>query len=116
MVKKYPKSHKLEQGVKVEKMTSNVSDILGDPIITEKSTTLSAQSKYTFRVSKGSTKSSIKKAFELVFPGRKVLAIQTLKIKGHKKRTKSGFKLPLDSKKAVVTASGAKIEYFPEVS
>ena len=97
-------------------MTRNLSHILLEPVITEKSSTLSGFNKYTFKVSKDATKAGIKKAFEEVFPGRKVLAIQTLKMVGHKRRTKSGFKPPLDSKKAVITASGAKIEYFPEVS
>lgn len=97
-------------------MSKNLSDILLEPIITEKSSTLSRFDKYTFKVSKSATKGAIKKAFEEIFPNRKVLAIQTLKIKGHTRRTKSGFKLPVDAKKAIITASGAKIEYFPEVS
>ena len=97
-------------------MSRHSSNILLEPIITEKSSTLSRLNKYTFKVAKGADKGSIKKAFEEIFPGRKVLAIQTLKVKGHKKRTKSGFKLPLDSKKAVITATGEKIQYFPEIS
>ena len=97
-------------------MTKNLSDVLLEPIITEKSTSLSQHNKYTFKVSKHISKPLIKKAFEIVFPGRKVLSVQTVKLKGHKKRTKSGFKLPLDGKKAIITSEGPKIEYFPEVS
>ena len=97
-------------------MDKNPSNILLKSIITEKSTALSQQNKYTFKVSKHATKTTIKKAFEEVFPGRKVLSVQTLKIKGHTKRTKTGFKFPKDGKKAVVTALGAKIDYFPEIS
>lgn len=93
----------------------NISDILLEPVITEKSTALSSQNKYTFKVNKNASKSDIKNAFETIFPGRKILAVQTLKLHGHKKRTRAGFKGPRDSKKAIITAEGAKIEYFPEL-
>ena len=97
-------------------MSNHSSSVLLESIITEKSSALSQHNKYTFKVTKSATKSQIRNAFEQVFPGRKVLAIRTLKIKGHRKRTKSGYTLPKDGKKAVVTAEGAKIEYFPEIS
>ena len=97
-------------------MTNRSSDILFEPIITEKSTALSQHDKYTFKVAKHATKSIIKKAFEEVFPGRKVLSVQTSKIKGHLKRTRFGFSLPKEGKKAVITIDGPKIEFFPEVS
>lgn len=97
-------------------MSSNLSKILKEPVITEKSTAMSMQNKYTFFVSKDATKTKIRKVFQEVFPDRKVLSVQTLLQKGHRKRTKSGFKTPRDKKKAVITIEGAKIEYFPEVS
>ena len=97
-------------------MSNNSSNILVQPLITEKSTALSRNNKYTFFVSKGATKTSIRKAFEENFPGRKVLRIQTLVQRGHKRRTKGGFTSPKDKKKAIITTSGARIEYFPEVS
>ena len=87
-----------------------------EPVITEKSTALTHHHKYTFKVSRTATKSSIKKSVLEIFPTRKVLSIQTLKIKGHAKRTKSGIKHPIDCKKAIITLEGAKIEYFPEIS
>lgn len=96
-------------------MSKNISDILLEPIITEKSTAQANFNKYTFKVPIDATKSNVRKAFEEIFPGRKVLAVQALKIRGHKKRTKSGFTLQSDLKKMVVTASGARVEYFPEV-
>lgn len=95
-------------------MTSGLKDIILEPVITEKSTALSAHNKYTFKVAKGATKFQIRKSFESIFPKRKVLAIQTSKITGHKRRTKGGFKKPLDWKKAIVTIEGDRIEYFPE--
>ncbi len=97
-------------------MSKNLSNVLLETVITEKSSALSQQNKYTFKVAKGATKSSIKKAFEEVFPGRKILSVQTLKVKGHKKRTKGGYALPKDGKKAVITAEGSRIEYFPNIS
>lgn len=97
-------------------MNENLSTTLLKPIITEKSSALSQQNKYTFKVANHATKSTIRKAFEEIFPDRKVMSIQTIKIKGHTKRTKSGFKLPRDGKKALITVSGPKIEYFPEIS
>lgn len=97
-------------------MSKNLSNTILEPIITEKSTALSQQNKYTFKVHSASTKTTIKKAFEEIFPGRKVLEVQTSKIYGHSKRTKSGMKLTTDKKKAIITIDGPKIEYFPEVS
>lgn len=97
-------------------MKLSLADILLEPIITEKSTALAQHNKCTFRVPHYATKELIKKSFQEVFPGRKVLSIKTLGVKGHKRRTKFGFKLPQDEKKTVITFEGDKIEYFPEAS
>ena len=97
-------------------MKNKSSNIILEPVITEKSTVLSQLNKYTFHVSCRANKNHIKEAFENIFPGRKVASIQTLKMMGHKRRTKSGFKLPVDKKKAIITASGPRIELFPEAS
>lgn len=97
-------------------MNRNLSDILLEPVITEKSTALAKHKKYTFKVAGGVTKYSIKQAFEQIFPGRKVLDINSLVIKGHTKRTRTGIKFPKDSRKAVITIDGPAIEYFPDVS
>ena len=96
-------------------MTKEFSTIL-EPIITEKSTALSQQNKYTFKVLKGASKNEIRRDFALIFPDRKIKSIQVLKQKGHAKRTKSGIKFPIDNKKAVITIDGPKIDFFPEVS
>jgi len=95
-------------------MSRHLTSIL-EPIITEKSTALSKQNKYTFKVTKDATKNLIRKSFLEVFPDRKVKSIKTLKIKGHSKRTKSGIKFPLDGKKVIITIDGPKIEYFPDI-
>ena len=95
-------------------MSRNLTSIL-EPIITEKSTALSKQNKYTFKVVKDATKDLIRKSFLEVFPDRKIKSIKTLKIKGHSKRTKSGIKFPVDGKKVIITVDGPKIEYFPDI-
>ena len=95
-------------------MSKNLTSIL-EPIITEKSTALSKQNKYTFKVMKDSTKDLIRQSFLEIFPDRKIKSIKILKIKGHSKRTKSGIKFPIDGKKVIITIDGPKIEYFPDV-
>ena len=95
-------------------MSKNITSIL-EPIITEKSTALSKQNKYTFKVVKNASKDLIRKSFIEVFPDRKIKSIKTLKLKGHAKRTKSGIKLPVDGKKVVITIDGPRIEYFPDI-
>lgn len=97
-------------------MKSKSSNILLKPLITEKSTVLSQKNKYTFCVPLSANKMQIKNAFCEIFPLRKISSINTSKIRGHKKRTKSGFKSPRDLKKAIITFEGAKIEYFPEAT
>ena len=95
------------------------SDTIKEPIITEKSTALSQYGKYTFLVDNLATKHQIKDAFKKIYPEMKVLNIQTLKVRGHEKRTKFGSVLPKDKKKAVITVDpekGGKIEYFPETT
>ena len=96
-------------------MSKNLTSIV-EPIITEKSTALSKQNKYTFKVVKDATKDLIRQSFLKVFPDRKIKSIKTLKIKGHSKRTKSGIKFPVDGKKVIITIDGPRIEYFPDVS
>ncbi len=97
-------------------MKNNAANVILEPVITEKSTALSQQNKYTFKVARSATKTSVKAAIEAVFPNRKVLSVNIIKLMGHKKRTKGGFKLPIDHKKAVVTIEGQRIEFFPEAS
>lgn len=97
-------------------MKHSLTNILIKPIVTEKSTAISKNNKCTFLVSDYATKDLIRDAFKEIFPGRKVLSVKTLKVMGHKRRTKTGFASPKDKKKAVITFSGDRIEYFPEAS
>ena len=95
-------------------MSKNITSIL-EPVITEKSTALTQQNKYTFKVVKNASKDLIRKSFHEIFPDRKIKSIKTLKLKGHSKRTKSGIKFPIDGKKVIITIDGPKIEYFPDL-
>ena len=94
----------------------NFSDIIQEPVITEKSTALSQHGKYTFLVSTSASKDKIKGAFKKFYPKLKVKGIQTIKVRGHKRRSKAGHVEPRDLKKAILTVEGGKVEYFPETA
>lgn len=92
----------------------NSRDIIIRPLISEKSTDMMEENKYTFVVSKEANKIEIKKALEDIF-GVQVKAVNTANFKGKKKRLgrfREGRKPSW--KKAVITlAEGSKpIEIF----
>jgi large subunit ribosomal protein L23 len=84
-----------------------------EPIITEKSTKLADEGKYTFRVDIGQTKFQIKKLIEDVF-GVHVTNVRTARIAGERKRTAQGRKrVVMPFKKAIVTLKEKeKIDLF----
>ncbi len=61
-------------------------DIILKPIITEESMIGLAEKKYTFKVAKDSNKIEIKKAIETVFPGVTVKKVNTMHVRGKKRR------------------------------
>lgn len=77
-------------------------DVIRYPIVTEKSTNLSAHNQVTFAVLKTATKPEIKAAIELVF-GVTVKAVNTLIKKGKIKRFKGRVGVQEDVKKAIIT-------------
>lgn len=84
--------------------------IITSPVVTEKSTALSEYNKVTFNVAKEATKPAIKKAIEVLFKV-KVTAVNTLCVKGKKKRFKGIVGQRSDRKKAIVTlAKGHSID------
>lgn len=97
----------------------NSRDILKKPVLTEKSTGLVGNNKYTFLVSKNANKIEIKKAVESLFKV-KVEKVNTLVVKGKVKRARDFFGRPVGGnvfgrtpavKKAIVTLrEGDKIE------
>ncbi|WP_454916943.1 50S ribosomal protein L23 [Xanthobacter sediminis] len=85
-------------------------DVILSPVITEKATIQSEQSKVVFKVAKTATKASIKEAVEKLFDV-KVKSVNTLVRKGKVKIFKGRKGVQSDVKKAVVTLEeGQKID------
>ncbi len=83
-------------------------DIIVRPLLTEKSTDQAEINKYHFRVSLDANKIEIANAISVIYgnQGARVLAVNTIRVKGKKKRAmarggKSGYSP--DWKKAIVT-------------
>ena len=88
-------------------------DIIIAPVVTEKSVTLMADKKYTFKVEKNANKIQIAKAVEEIF-GVKVAKVNTISMKGAKRRMGRFEGYRSDWKKAIVTltADSKTIEFF----
>ncbi len=85
-------------------------DVIVSPVITEKATTLSEQSKVVFKVKSDATKPQIKEAVEKLFDV-KVVSVNTLVTKGKVKMFRGTRGKRSDVKKAVVTlAEGESID------
>ncbi|WIW70095.1 MULTISPECIES: 50S ribosomal protein L23 [Anaerosinus] len=94
---------------------ANARDILIRPLVTEKSTALMQEGKYTFVVAKGANKIEIGAAVEEIFKV-KVASVNTVRVLGKTKRMgRTQGKRP-DYKKAIVKlAPGESIEFFEGV-
>ena len=94
----------------------NARDIIIAPVITEKSVAAMGDKKYTFRVADGSNKIEIAKAVEEIFGVKvvKVAKVNTISMKGKKRRMGRFEGYTSDWKKAVVTltADSKTIEFF----
>ena len=82
----------------------NSADVIKKILLTEKGTRLSEeQNKYLFRVAKEANKVEIKKAVEELFNVR-VMAVNTMRRKGKKKRERTAhYGMTASWKRAVVT-------------
>ena len=91
----------------------NARDIILAPVITEKSVSVMGDKKYTFRVADGTNKIEIAKAVEEIF-GVKVAKVNTISMRGKKRRMGRFEGYTSDWKKAVVTlkADSKGIEFF----
>ncbi len=89
-------------------------DILIRPIVTEKSTALMEQGKYTFRVPLAATKIQIRQAVEQIFKV-KVQAVNTMRYEGKLKRMGRTQGRRSDWKKAVVTLKPGEATSLPAV-
>jgi large subunit ribosomal protein L23 len=87
--------------------------IIQRPLVTEKSLAHNAErNKVSFLVDRRANKQEIREAVERIF-AVKVLEINTIAIKGKRKRTRAREGKRPDQKKAIVTLrEGDKIEFF----
>ena len=92
----------------------NAHDIIIRPIITERSMKGIGENKYTFEVAKTANKIEIKDAVEKCFPGTKVEAVNTMRVRGRHRRQGLHEGTTPSWKKAIVTmAKDSKpIEFF----
>ena len=91
----------------------NARDIIIAPVITEKAMMGLPEKKYTFKVAQGVNKIEIAAAVEEIF-GVKVAKVNTISMKGHKRRMGRHEGYTSDWKKAVVTLTpdSKTIEFF----
>ena len=91
----------------------NARDIIIAPVLTEKSVAVLGEKKYTFRVADGANKIEIAKAVEEIF-GVQVAKVNTISMKGKKRRMGRYEGYTSDWKKAVVTLKedSKTIEFF----
>lgn len=95
---------------------SKYHSIIKYPSITEKNTALRTdQNKYVFEVAIDADKAEIKEAVQKLF-SVDVVAVNTIVVKGKKKRTGRSVGYRSDKKKAIVKIkAGQNIEKFGEV-
>ena len=93
----------------------NKFDVLIRPIITEKTTLLMQENKYTFQVPLTANKVEIRKAVESIF-NVKVEKVATIRVLGKTKRMGRTMGKRSDYKKAIITLkAGETIELFEGV-
>ena len=90
----------------------SIYDVVRRPVITEKSTMLAEDGRYTFEVAADATKALVKEAVETAF-GVKVAQVNVMSVHGKRKRFGPRLKAKRSWRKAVVTlAKGERIELF----
>ena len=85
-------------------MAANPRDVLIRPIITEKTSQMMQENKYTFQVPLDANKVEIRQAVEAVF-GVKVVNVNTIRVMGKTKRMGKYVGKRSDYKKAIVKLS-----------
>ena len=92
-------------------------DIILKPIITEESMMGIMVKKYTFKVAKTANKIEIAKAVEEAFPGTKVAKVNTMHVRGRKRRRGYTVGSTPSWKKAIVTLTedSKEIEFFADM-
>ena len=96
--------------------TDNIYKIILSPLVTEKSTKISENNQYVFKVTLDSNKKEIKNAIEKLFKV-KIKNINTTRIKGKSKIFKGTRGKRSDYKKAIVSLNeGESLDYSGGVS
>ena len=91
---------------------NSVYDVIVRPIVSERSYDLMEQGKYTFEVAKSACKEEIADAVEKIFNVH-VVKVNTMNVRGKKKRVRYQQGMTRSWKKAIVTlAEGEQIEIF----
>lgn len=91
-------------------------DIIIRPIVTEKSSSLMEQNKYTFEVHKSANKIQIRQAIQEIFKV-KVKSVNTLNVPSKPKRMGAFIGKTRSWKKAIVSLpEGQRIEFFEGAS
>ncbi len=101
--------------IMVRSRNARLSELLIKPCVTEKATAKAAEGQYTFVVLPDANKIELSQAFELLFPGRKVLNVRTTKIYPQQKRVGRRTGHTPVGKKAIFTIQGEPIELFTGV-
>jgi len=91
----------------------DVRDVIKRPVITENSSDLMAEKKYTFEVSPKANRTEIKDAVEAIF-GVKVQKVNTMDVKGKFKRMGRYGGYRSNRKKAIVqlTEDSKELDFF----
>lgn len=93
----------------------NLYEVLRRPLVTEKSTRLSAGSKYVFEVDKRASKDQVRVAVEMAFKVG-VVSVNMIRVPGEIKRMGKRAVARPSWKKAIVTLKeGDKIQFFEGV-
>ncbi|MBG9983884.1 50S ribosomal protein L23 [Aerococcaceae bacterium DSM 111022] len=79
------------------------SEVILRPVITEQSMLAIDEKKYTFEVARDANKNLIKQAVEAMFDGVEVAKVNTVNVKGKKKRMGRYEGFTRQYKKAVIT-------------
>ncbi|MDY2870378.1 MAG: 50S ribosomal protein L23 [Succiniclasticum sp.] len=93
-------------------MAANLRDVLIRPLVTEKTSVMMQDNKYTFEVPMNANKTEIRQAVEKIW-NVKVLAVTTVKVPGKAKRRGNMLIKTSAYKKAIVKlAAGQTIPVF----
>ncbi|MDH4379797.1 MAG: 50S ribosomal protein L23 [Vampirovibrionales bacterium] len=93
-------------------MALKLYELIKRPMVTEKTAVMAETGSYVFEVNPSATKTELKKAFEELFDGRKVVSIRTIVVPAYKKRVGRFSGTVNAGKKAIFTVVGEPIELF----